>query len=62
MAKHTIGEQDQLSGAQENEAMIRLLTEWLHEDRCASASDEASWERLKAELDNDRLSARPLFP
>jgi hypothetical protein len=62
MHKHTIGEQDQLSGGQGNEAAIRLLAQWLEEDRHASAADEESWERLKAELDRDRLSRRPLFP
>jgi hypothetical protein len=62
MPKHTIGEQNQLSGAQENEAAIHLLTEWLQEDQGASTSDELSLERLKIELDDDRLSSRPLFP
>lgn len=62
MQKHTIGDQDKTSDAQRNEAAIRLLAQWLEEDRTASSSDEASWEQLKAELDQDRLSTRPLFP
>ena len=40
-------------------AAIRLLSEWLREDQ--EVSDDGSWDRLKAELDRDRPSERPLF-
>jgi hypothetical protein len=42
------------------EAAIRLLSEWLREDQ--EVSDDGSWDRLKAELDRDRTSRRPMFP
>lgn len=42
-----------------NQAAIRLLTHWLRED---TKVESDTWERLKAELDRDRLSDRTLFP
>lgn len=42
------------------EAAIRLVAQWLREDR-TEVSDDGSWERLKSELDRDRFSARLLF-
>lgn len=42
-----------------NQAAIALLESWLREDSTRGAGD---WERVKAELDRDRPSARKLFP
>ena len=50
-----------------NQAAILLLDEWLHEDtptfgeRPSTSGDHDSWERVKAELDQDRPSGRNLF-
>ena len=40
-----------------NQAAIRLMNTWLHEDE---AVEPDTWELLKSELDRDRLSARRL--
>ena len=47
--------------AQKNQAAIALLDSWLDDDEDASEHQQA-WEFLKAALDEDRLSDRPLFP
>jgi hypothetical protein len=40
------------------EAAIRLLDEWAADD---SGYDEDTWPKLRATLEEDRLSARSLF-
>jgi hypothetical protein len=38
---------------------LELIDKWLAED---PSYEEETWEELKAALDEDRLSSRPLFP
>ncbi|MBK1988047.1 hypothetical protein A0J48_010935 [Sphaerospermopsis aphanizomenoides BCCUSP55] len=47
--------------AQKNQAAIELLDSWLNENEDATEHQQA-WEFLKNNLDEDRLSDRPLFP
>jgi hypothetical protein len=44
-----------------NQAAIDLLDSWLDDNQDASEHQQA-WDFLKAALDEDRLSDRPLFP
>lgn len=46
---------------QKNQAAIDLLDSWLDDNQDASEHQQA-WDFLKAALDEDRLSDRPLFP
>ena len=41
-----------------NEAALRLIEEWMADE---SGHDEQMWRKLKAVLEQDRLSFRPLF-
>jgi hypothetical protein len=47
--------------ALKNQAAIDLLDSWLGDDEDAT-EHEQTWAFLKAALDEDRLSDRPLFP
>jgi hypothetical protein len=40
------------------ERLIRLLDEWMADE---SGHDEEMWPKLKAVLEQDRISSRPLF-
>jgi hypothetical protein len=44
-----------------NQAALDLLDSWLDDNEDASEHQQA-WDFLKAALDEDRLSDRPLFP
>lgn len=44
-----------------NQAAIDLLDSWLDDNQDAAEHQQA-WDFLKAALDEDRLSDRPLFP
>jgi hypothetical protein len=45
---------------QKNQAAIDLLKSWV--DEGDTEADTQAWETLKTNLDEDRLSDRPLFP
>jgi len=48
----------QMTPQESAERMRRLFAEWIADE---SGYDEETWPQLKKALDEDRLSARPLF-
>ena len=48
----------QLTPQESAERMRRLFAEWMADE---TGYDEETWPQLKEALDEDRLSARPLF-
>lgn len=56
--EHTASHQEDAGQRAKNEAAIRLLDRWLADD---SGYDEDVWPRVKAALEENRLSERKRF-